>query len=67
MGNRSMFVGLDVHKRYRSRRGRPRRRSGAGDPARAARAEALPKVVRDIAWKAQLRLTARFRRLVARG
>jgi transposase len=31
------------------------------------RQEALPKVVRDIAWKAQLRLTARFRRLVARG
>jgi len=27
----------------------------------------LPKVVCDIAWKAQLRLTARFRRLVARG
>jgi hypothetical protein len=27
----------------------------------------LPKVVRDIAWKAQRRLTARFRRLVARG
>ena len=31
------------------------------------RQEALPKVVRDIAWKAQLRLTGRFRRLVARG
>jgi len=31
------------------------------------RQEALPKVVCDIAWKAQLRLTARFRRLVARG
>jgi transposase len=27
----------------------------------------LPKVARDIAWKAQLRLTARFHRLVARG
>jgi transposase len=27
----------------------------------------LPKVVCDIAWKAQLRLTTRFRRLVARG
>src|SRR6266850_111041 len=33
----------------------------------AYRQEALPKVVRDIAWKAQLRLTTRFRRLVARG
>jgi transposase len=32
-----------------------------------SRQEALPKVVCDIAWKAQLRLTARFRRLVARG
>lgn len=31
------------------------------------RQEGLPKVVRDIAWKAQLRLTARFRRLIARG
>ena len=31
------------------------------------RQEALPKVVCDIAWKAQLRLTARCRRLVARG
>lgn len=33
----------------------------------AMRQEALPKVVCDIAWKAQLRLTGRFRRLVARG
>lgn len=33
----------------------------------AYRQEALPKVVCDIAWKAQLRLTGRFRRLVARG
>ena len=31
------------------------------------RQEALPQSVRDIAWKAQLRLTTRFRRLVARG
>jgi transposase len=31
------------------------------------RQEALPKSVCAIAWKAQLRLTARFRRLVARG
>jgi len=30
-------------------------------------AGSLPKVVCDIAWKAQLRLTTRFRRLVARG
>ena len=33
----------------------------------ADRQEALPKVVCDIAWKAQLRLTTRFRRLAARG
>lgn len=33
----------------------------------AYRQEALPKIVCDIAWQAQLRLTARFRRLVARG
>jgi len=31
------------------------------------RQEALPKTVCDIAWKAQLRLTSRFRKLVARG
>ena len=31
------------------------------------RQEALPNVVCDIAWKAQLRLTSRFRQLVARG
>jgi len=32
-----------------------------------ARQETIPKPIRDIAWKAQLRLTGRFRRLVARG
>ena len=31
------------------------------------RQEGLPKVVCDIAWQAQLRLTTRFRRLIARG
>ena len=31
------------------------------------RQEALSKKICDIAWKAQLRLTSRFRRLVARG
>jgi hypothetical protein len=31
------------------------------------RQEALSPTVRAIAWKAQLRLTSRFRRLVARG
>ena len=31
------------------------------------RQEGLPKCICDIAWKAQLRLTSRFRRLVARG
>ena len=31
------------------------------------RAEHLPQAIRDVAWKAQLRLTARFARLRARG
>lgn len=31
------------------------------------RAEGLPQVIRDVAWKAQLRLTGRFARLHARG
>ena len=31
------------------------------------RIEALPKIVRDIGWKAQVRLCARYRRLTARG
>jgi transposase len=35
--------------------------------AMLARQEGLPKAVRALAWKAQLRLTGRFRRLVARG
>jgi transposase len=41
-------------------------------PARAAKEKAeilvrLPKGVRDIAWKAQLRLCARYRALIAKG
>ena len=32
-----------------------------------ARLEALPKTVRDIAWKAQVRLCSRYRRLGAAG
>jgi transposase len=36
------------------------------EPLRA-RLEGLPKAVRDIAWKAQVRLCARYRRLTARG
>jgi transposase len=31
------------------------------------RQEGLPKVVRDIAWKAQVRLCARYRKMIARG
>lgn len=31
------------------------------------RAESLPQVIREVAWKAQLRLTGRFARLKARG
>ena len=34
---------------------------------RARRLEGLPKPVRDIAWKAQVRLCARYRRLSATG
>jgi transposase len=32
-----------------------------------ARLEGLPKIVRDIAWKGQIRLCARYRRLSATG
>ena len=35
--------------------------------ARLGRMEGLPKAVRDIAWKAELRLCARYRRLTAAG
>ena len=31
------------------------------------RLEGLPKTIRDIAWKAQIRLCARYRRLIATG
>ena len=31
------------------------------------RNESLPKVIRDIGWKAQVRLCKRYRRLIARG
>jgi transposase len=36
-------------------------------PALQVRLEGLPKSVRDIAWKAQVRLCARYRRLIAAG
>lgn len=32
-----------------------------------ARLEALPKIVRDIAWKGQLRMCQRYRHLMAAG
>jgi transposase len=32
-----------------------------------ARLEGLPKAVREIAWKAQIRLCARYRKLAAAG
>jgi transposase len=35
--------------------------------AHAERLDALPQEVRDIAWKAQVRLCARYRKLIARG
>jgi transposase len=40
--------------------------AGVG-PGNLTRLEGLPKAVRDIAWKAQIRLCARYRRLAARG
>ena len=39
----------------------------AVSPVIARRQSGLPKAVIDIAWKAQLRLCARLRRLLARG
>lgn len=36
-------------------------------PTIQARLEGLPRTVREIAWKGQLRLCARYRRLVAAG
>ena len=57
MGKRSMFVGLDVHKDS----------IDVCIGEMLARQAHLPKTVRDIAWKAQLRLTGRFRRLVGWG
>ncbi len=36
-------------------------------PGNLARLEGLPKAVRDVAWKAQIRLCARYRALAARG
>jgi len=43
------------------------RNAAAVSPIIARRQTALPKAAIDIAWKAQLRLCARFRRLAARG
>ena len=43
------------------------RNAAAVSPVIARRQTALPKTVIDIAWKAQLRLCARFRKLAARG
>lgn len=43
------------------------RYAAAVSPVIARRQTALPKAAIDIAWKAQLRLCARFRRLAARG
>ena len=65
-------VGRDA-RRQSTRAPRPGRsgldlplpRQGQRDPE--ARLEGLPKAVRDIAWKAQVRLCARYRRLSATG
>lgn len=44
-----------------------RAREDAVKAQRISRQESLPKSIRDIAWKAQLRLCGRFTRLIARG
>jgi hypothetical protein len=41
-------------------------RPGVGETLRP-RLEGLPKTIRDIAWKAQIRLCARYRRLITIG
>ena len=41
--------------------------AAGGGPQMLYRQEALPKPICAIAWKAQLRLTSRFRKLVTRG
>ena len=43
------------------------RRHARVGPVLEQRQQKLPKAVRDIAWKAQLRLCARFRRMLGRG
>ena len=40
---------------------------GAGQPRVAAPAEEQPRPIREIAWNAQLRLCARYRRLARSG
>src|SRR4051794_4769240 len=40
--------------------------SPRGSPGIAVRQDQLPKKITDIAWKAQLRLNAKFKRLLAR-
>ena len=44
-----------------------RHSAGIGDDHQRRRQNGLPEPVRDIAWKAQTRLCARFRRLMAKG
>ena len=65
-------IGTFFHRRFRRKlrhvRGRYPQSSGFQDSETLrARLEALPKPVRDIAWKAQIRLCARYRRLSATG
>jgi transposase len=51
---------------WRKRHGRIKAPPASADASSIARMS-LPTTVRAIAWKAQLRLTGRFKRLVARG
>ena len=55
-----------VSEPLRARLEGPRYPARVSEPLRA-RLEGLPKPVRDIAWKAQVRLCARYRRLSAMG
>jgi transposase len=71
-GDRVRRTGLTLAGNRRTRRALVEAAWSYRHPARVsntqrARVEALPKAVRDIAWKAQVRLCGRYRRLSAAG
>ena len=75
MTDHTVFIGLDTHKdsiavaiAEDGRGGEVRYRLPARVSSLVAnRQDGLPKEVRDIAWKAQVRLCQRFRSMRARG